>query len=63
MFKVKLNFKCNGLNKREGDILKSDDLNIIGRLLDGLITNNILEEILVDPKPSVKKRRAKKKVK
>ena len=64
MFKAKLNFKCNGITKKEGDILSSDDLNIIGRLLDGLIKNQLLEEISIDPKPFQKKKRAtRKKVK
>ena len=60
MFKVKLNFRCNGLSKKEGDILSPNDLNIIGHLLNGLISNDILEEIPVDPKPIKKKRNRKK---
>ncbi len=62
MFKAKKNFSCNSIRKLQGESIDEKEVKLIGDFLNSLIADDIIEEILQDPKPTRKKRNTKKKV-
>ncbi len=62
MFKAKKNFSCNSIRKLQGESIDEKEVKLIGDFLNSLIADDIIEEILQDPKPTRKKRATKKKV-
>ncbi len=62
MFKAKKNFSCNSIRKLQGESIDEKEVKLIGDFLISLIADDIIEEILQDPKPTRKKRATKKKV-
>ena len=62
MFKAKKNFSCNSIRKLQGESIDEKEVKLIGDFLNSLIADDIIEEILQDPKSTRKKRNTKKKV-
>tara|TARA_R110000751_G_scaffold81464_3_gene164438 strand:+ start:359 stop:556 length:198 start_codon:yes stop_codon:yes gene_type:complete len=57
MFKALENFGCNGVKKTKGQSIDNDEIIIIGNFIQGLIEENIVEEISIDPQPIIKQRK------